>query len=183
MTAKTIQNYTKTVKTALSGKIGKVCVTVCFYNAKEWIFMFSPILRAHGSIGSWSCSRCPPAPRSTWSSHMVRSHGLQHSMTFKDYELDANFLFLCCNAKWKMCVNIWFYYCLNILLWILQKVQLVWSRIIGSSAILDFRIWNFLSSIFVYKLVLPVSHIGFYISFFFPYFKLKCNWVIQINSI
>ena len=25
----------KTVETALSGKIGKVCVTVCFYNAQE----------------------------------------------------------------------------------------------------------------------------------------------------
>ena len=38
MTAKakqTFQNCIKTVKTALSGKIGKVCVTVCFNNARS----------------------------------------------------------------------------------------------------------------------------------------------------
>ena len=92
-------------------------------------------------------------------------------MTFKfDISL-KNFYFFNCAVQ--MFVNWLILHLLNILLWILQKVQLVWSRIIGSSAILDFLIWNFLSSIFVYKLVLPVSHIGFYISFFFPYFKLK----------
>ena len=75
MTAKAIQNYTKTVKTALSGKIGKVCVTVCSYNAKEWIFMFSPMQKAHGPEPMFSCPRCPATPRNTWSGHMVRSHG------------------------------------------------------------------------------------------------------------
>ena len=124
---------------------------------------------------------CPAAqgaqtlPESTWS----RSHGLKNSMTFYDWKQKKTFKF---NFALKMCVNWLILQMLDILLWILQKVQLVWSGIIGSSAILDFRIWNFLSSIFVYKLVLPVSHIGFYISFFFPYFKLKWNWPMQFES-
>ena len=54
MTAKSTKtvNYPKIAqkiaKTALSGKIANVCVTVCVYNAQEWIYMFSPIQTAHG---------------------------------------------------------------------------------------------------------------------------------------
>ena len=34
--------------------------------------MFSPMQKAHGPEAMPSCPRCPPAPRSTWSGHMVQ---------------------------------------------------------------------------------------------------------------
>ena len=73
----------------------------------------------------------------------------------------------------QMFMNWLILHLLNILLWILQKVQLVWSRIIGSSAILDFL-----------NLELPVIHLCLQVStscqpywflhfILFSYFKLK----------
>ena len=65
--------------------------------------MFSPMQKAHGPEAISSCPRCPPAPRSTWSGHMVRSHGLQPSMTLKfDISLKKLLFF---NIALQMCVN------------------------------------------------------------------------------
>ena len=75
MTAKTIQNYTKTVKTALSGKIGKVCVTVCFYNARSESSCSAQCRKHMVQNPCPAAQGAQPAPEAhgqvTWSGHMV----------------------------------------------------------------------------------------------------------------
>ena len=109
---------------------------------------------------------------------MVQSHGQvtwQASSTQHDIQsLTLVWKTLIFSTVWlQMNVNWLILQLLNILLWILQKVQLVWSRIIGSSAILDFL-----------NLELPVIHLCLQVStscqpywflhfILFSHFKLK----------
>ena len=70
----TIQNSTKTAKTALLGKIGKVCVTECFYNAKEWKPYVQPRAEttwSSGHLGHFTHQSLEAHGPVTWSGHMV----------------------------------------------------------------------------------------------------------------
>ena len=67
----------KQLKQHYQDKIANVCVTVCVYNAQEWIYMFSPIQTAHGPEAMPSC---PGAFRES-----QKAHGQGH-MVQKQYD-------------------------------------------------------------------------------------------------